>query len=177
MLVADALDHASSPYRNASLNAAHYQNVVKYFDENGWDHNEHAHYGDIVKPAGWSMKESLLSCEFSGEACTAANFTALVTRSGICYTFTPQHGKRQINPGIGQGLKMTIDILQVYLNLSQTSFGERIWVTLFCENFLVFSLKMICIEISETQDIDLELTKTRIFTCCMFRIDIASIQN
>ncbi|XP_063068036.1 acid-sensing ion channel 4-A-like [Engraulis encrasicolus] len=69
---------------------------------------------DIFNRTGHQIEEMLKSCNFSGQNCSAKDFTVVYTRYGKCYTFNSNKAspKRARQGGMGNGLEMMLDIQQ-----------------------------------------------------------------
>ncbi|XP_012691404.2 acid-sensing ion channel 4-A-like [Clupea harengus] len=69
---------------------------------------------DIFNRTGHQLEHMLKSCNFSGQNCTAKDFTVVYTRYGKCYTFNGNRTlpKRARQGGMGNGLEMMLDIEQ-----------------------------------------------------------------
>ncbi|XP_006636282.1 acid-sensing ion channel 4-A [Lepisosteus oculatus] len=69
---------------------------------------------DIFNRTGHQLEEMLMSCNFSGENCSAKDFTVVYTRYGKCYTFNAFRNstKKTKQGGMGNGLEIMLDIQQ-----------------------------------------------------------------
>ncbi|XP_030065412.1 acid-sensing ion channel 4 [Microcaecilia unicolor] len=90
---------------------------------------------DIVNRTGHQLAEMLKSCNFSGETCTAQNFSVVYTRYGKCYTFNADKSRPKTTHqgGMGSGLEVMLDIeqeeyLPIWRETNETSFEAGIRV-------------------------------------------------
>ncbi|XP_031749131.1 acid-sensing ion channel 4 [Xenopus tropicalis] len=90
---------------------------------------------DIVNRTGHQLAEMLKSCNFSGDSCSAQNFSVVFTRYGKCYTFNAdkKHPKVSRQGGMGNGLEIMLDIQQeeylpIWRETNETSFEAGIRV-------------------------------------------------
>ncbi|XP_076851880.1 LOW QUALITY PROTEIN: acid-sensing ion channel 4-A-like [Brachyhypopomus gauderio] len=69
---------------------------------------------DIFNRTGHQLDEMLKSCNFSGQNCSAEDFTVVYTRYGKCYTFNGNKttSRRTKQGGMGNGLEVMLDIQQ-----------------------------------------------------------------
>ncbi|XP_018410441.1 PREDICTED: acid-sensing ion channel 4 [Nanorana parkeri] len=90
---------------------------------------------DIVNRTGHQLAEMLKSCNFSGNNCTAHNFSVVYTRYGKCYTFNANKNNPKVTRqgGMGNGLEIMLDIQQeeylpIWRETNETSFEAGIRV-------------------------------------------------
>uniref|UniRef100_A0A8D0GQ14 Acid sensing ion channel subunit family member 4 n=1 Tax=Sphenodon punctatus TaxID=8508 RepID=A0A8D0GQ14_SPHPU len=92
---------------------------------------------DILNRTGHQLHEMLKSCNFSGENCSAQNFTVVYTRYGKCYTFNADPSNLRVTRqgGMGNGLEIMLDIQQeeylpIWSETNETSFeaGLRVQI-------------------------------------------------
>ncbi|XP_060117597.1 acid-sensing ion channel 4 isoform X3 [Heteronotia binoei] len=90
---------------------------------------------DIVNRTGHQLDDMLKNCSFSGENCSAENFTVVYTRYGKCYTFNGDRSKPRVTrqSGMGNGLEIMLDIQQeeylpIWRETNETSFEAGIRV-------------------------------------------------
>ncbi|XP_025026713.1 acid-sensing ion channel 4 isoform X3 [Python bivittatus] len=90
---------------------------------------------DIVNRTGHQLDDMLKNCSFSGENCSAENFTVVYTRYGKCYTFNGDRNKPRVTrqSGMGNGLEIMLDIQQeeylpIWRETNETSFEAGIRV-------------------------------------------------
>ncbi|XP_077303962.1 acid-sensing ion channel 4 isoform X1 [Lithobates pipiens] len=90
---------------------------------------------DIVNRTGHQLAEMLKSCNFSGDNCTAHNFSVVYTRYGKCYTFNADKNNPKVSRqgGMGNGLEIMLDIQQeeylpIWRETNETSFEAGIRV-------------------------------------------------
>uniref|UniRef100_A0A3P9PHB3 Acid-sensing (proton-gated) ion channel family member 4a n=1 Tax=Poecilia reticulata TaxID=8081 RepID=A0A3P9PHB3_POERE len=69
---------------------------------------------DIFNRTGHQLEEMLMSCNFSGQNCSAEDFSVVYTRYGKCYTFNGNKttSKKTKQGGMGNGLEIMLDIQQ-----------------------------------------------------------------
>uniref|UniRef100_H3CJ95 Acid-sensing (proton-gated) ion channel family member 4a n=1 Tax=Tetraodon nigroviridis TaxID=99883 RepID=H3CJ95_TETNG len=69
---------------------------------------------DIFNRTGHQLDEMLKSCNFSGQNCSAEDFTVVYTRYGKCYTFNGNKttSRKTKQGGMGNGLEIMLDIQQ-----------------------------------------------------------------
>ncbi|XP_043105099.1 acid-sensing ion channel 4-A [Puntigrus tetrazona] len=69
---------------------------------------------DIFNRTGHQLEEMLKSCNFSGQNCSAEDFTVVYTRYGKCYTFNGNKttSRKTKQGGMGNGLEIMLDIQQ-----------------------------------------------------------------
>ncbi|XP_030637942.1 acid-sensing ion channel 4-B [Chanos chanos] len=69
---------------------------------------------DIFNRTGHQLEHMLKSCNFSGQNCSAQDFSVVYTRYGKCYTFNGNKtaARRTKQRGMGNGLEMMLDIQQ-----------------------------------------------------------------
>ncbi|XP_012685770.1 acid-sensing ion channel 4-A [Clupea harengus] len=69
---------------------------------------------DIFNRTGHQLEEMLKSCNFSGQNCSADDFTVVYTRYGKCYTFNGNKStsRKSKQGGMGNGLEIMLDIQQ-----------------------------------------------------------------
>uniref|UniRef100_A0A3Q3CG32 Acid-sensing (proton-gated) ion channel family member 4a n=2 Tax=Haplochromini TaxID=319058 RepID=A0A3Q3CG32_HAPBU len=69
---------------------------------------------DIFNRTGHQLEEMLMSCNFSGQNCSAEDFTVVYTRYGKCYTFNGNKttSRKTKQGGMGNGLEIMLDIQQ-----------------------------------------------------------------
>ncbi|KAL4608986.1 acid-sensing ion channel 4 [Arapaima gigas] len=69
---------------------------------------------DIFNRTGHQLEEMLKSCNFSGQNCTAEDFTVVYTRYGKCYMFNGNKTtlRKTKQGGMGNGLEIMLDIQQ-----------------------------------------------------------------
>ncbi|XP_051997114.1 acid-sensing ion channel 4-B-like [Xyrauchen texanus] len=69
---------------------------------------------DIFQRTGHQLEDMLKSCNFSGQNCSAEDFSVVYTRYGKCYTFNGNKTspKRVRQGGTGNGLELMLDIEQ-----------------------------------------------------------------
>ncbi|XP_028249471.1 acid-sensing ion channel 4-A [Parambassis ranga] len=69
---------------------------------------------DIFNRTGHQLEEMLMSCNFSGQNCSADDFTVVYTRYGKCYTFNGNKttSRKSKQGGMGNGLEIMLDIQQ-----------------------------------------------------------------
>ncbi|XP_044159492.1 acid-sensing ion channel 4 [Bufo gargarizans] len=90
---------------------------------------------EIVNRTGHQLTEMLKSCNFSGNNCTAQNFSVVYTRYGKCYTFNADKSNPKVTRqgGMGNGLEIMLDIQQeeylpIWRETNETSFEAGIRV-------------------------------------------------
>ncbi|XP_013390137.1 acid-sensing ion channel 1 [Lingula anatina] len=74
-------------------------------------------FANFTKEKGWQLTDTNIHCEFKGVKCNISkSFTPVLTEYGLCYTFNavPNSKPRvfQDQPGIGNGLKLIVNIEQ-----------------------------------------------------------------
>uniref|UniRef100_A0A674CUH9 Acid sensing ion channel subunit family member 4 n=1 Tax=Salmo trutta TaxID=8032 RepID=A0A674CUH9_SALTR len=69
---------------------------------------------DIFNRTGHQLDEMLKSCNFSGQNCSAEDFSVVYTRYGKCYTFNGNKStsRKTKQGGMGNGLEIMLDIQQ-----------------------------------------------------------------
>ncbi|XP_051998599.1 acid-sensing ion channel 4-A [Xyrauchen texanus] len=69
---------------------------------------------DIFNRTGHQLEEMLKSCNFSGQNCSAEDFSVVYTRYGKCYTFNGNKttSRKTKQGGMGNGLEIMLDIQQ-----------------------------------------------------------------
>ncbi|XP_036401877.1 acid-sensing ion channel 4-A-like [Megalops cyprinoides] len=69
---------------------------------------------DIFNRTGHQLEEMLKSCNFSGQNCSAKDFSVVYTRYGKCYTFNgdKEMPRKTKQGGMGNGLEIMLDIQQ-----------------------------------------------------------------
>uniref|UniRef100_A0A672YCY7 Acid-sensing (proton-gated) ion channel family member 4a n=1 Tax=Sphaeramia orbicularis TaxID=375764 RepID=A0A672YCY7_9TELE len=69
---------------------------------------------DIFNRTGHQLDEMLMSCNFSGQNCSAEDFSVVYTRYGKCYTFNGNKttSRKTKQGGMGNGLEIMLDIQQ-----------------------------------------------------------------
>uniref|UniRef100_A0AAY4AYS2 Acid-sensing ion channel 4 n=1 Tax=Denticeps clupeoides TaxID=299321 RepID=A0AAY4AYS2_9TELE len=69
---------------------------------------------DIFNRTGHQLEHMLKNCNFSGDKCSAKDFSVVYTRYGKCYTFNGNRSSpwRAKQGGMGNGLEMMLDIEQ-----------------------------------------------------------------
>ncbi|XP_023695730.1 acid-sensing ion channel 4-A isoform X2 [Paramormyrops kingsleyae] len=69
---------------------------------------------DIFNRTGHQLEEMLKSCNFSGQNCSAKDFSVVYTRYGKCYTFNGNRttSRKTKQGGMGNGLEIMLDIQQ-----------------------------------------------------------------
>ncbi|XP_067399769.1 acid-sensing ion channel 4 [Emydura macquarii macquarii] len=94
-----------------------------------------ADMADILNRTGHQLDDMLQSCNFSGENCSAQNFTVVYTRYGKCYTFNADKRSPRVarQGGMGNGLELMLDIQQeeylpIWRETNETSFEAGIRV-------------------------------------------------
>ncbi|XP_062861654.1 acid-sensing ion channel 4-A [Trichomycterus rosablanca] len=69
---------------------------------------------DIFNRTGHQLEDMLKSCNFSGQNCSARDFSVVYTRYGKCYTFNGNKtmSRKMKQGGMGSGLEIMLDIEQ-----------------------------------------------------------------
>lgn len=85
-------------FRSSAVQASEYGDIFTYVlrhskgidvsnDTVDWRKYDKINLTEFTLLTGHQIEDTLSSCNFNGEHCTAKNFTAVVTSMGLCYTF------------------------------------------------------------------------------------------
>ena len=85
-------------FRTSAVLASEYGDIFTYVlryskgidvsnDTVDWSKYDKINLTEFTLLTGHQIEQTLSSCAFNGEHCTAKNFTAVVTSMGLCYTF------------------------------------------------------------------------------------------
>ncbi|XP_035682884.1 acid-sensing ion channel 5-like [Branchiostoma floridae] len=90
-----------------------YEDSDQYnFDWNSTGIPDGFNLAEFTLRAGFDMDVSLIGCTWRGQACSKDNFTLVFTSFGICWVFNEGGTLNQTIAGVGNGLRVAINIQQ-----------------------------------------------------------------